>query len=127
MIKTLFDGQATLGNDNPIWTGYPVTRPVGEAAGAEHHARQGAAGGRGQVEPVVHDHDLQDAGDPGPRADHPVGRRTQAGINITLEFLSASDYYGSAPGADYQHDHAVAEPPVRDHRLRVTARSRTSS
>ena len=27
MIKTLFDGRATLGNDNPIWTGYPSHDP----------------------------------------------------------------------------------------------------
>ena len=101
-----------------VLDGLPVARPVGAPADAEHRAREGAARRRGQAEPEVHDHDLQDTGDPGLRADHPVVRSPgrdagQPRVPLGRRLLRRTGRDG------LQHQHAVAEPPGRDHRLRA--------
>jgi peptide/nickel transport system substrate-binding protein len=101
MIKTLFNGRATLGNDNPIWTGYPSHDPSVKQRVQNISLAKAllAAAGKSNLSFTITTYKTQEIPD---LAQIIASAGNQAGMNISLEFLSGSDYYGSAPGADYQ-------------------------
>ncbi len=101
MIKTLFDGRAVLGNDNPIWTGYPSHNPTVKQRVQNITLAKAllAAAGKSNLSFTITTYKTQEIPD---LAQIIQSDANEAGINISLEFLSSADYYGSAPGADYQ-------------------------
>ena len=126
LIKTLFNGHATLGNDSPFWTGFPSHDP------SVHQRTQNialakallAAAGKPNLKFTITTYKTQEI--PDYAADHPVvGQAGRHGREPRVPLGRATT---TAPrGHGLQHEHAVAEPPGGDHRLRRTARSRTCS
>ena len=100
IIQTLFNGHATLGNDSPFWTGFPSHDP------SVHQRVQNiplakallAAAGKSGLKFTITTYRTQEIPD---YAQIIQSSAAQAGMQVNLEFLSAADYYGSPPGADY--------------------------
>jgi peptide/nickel transport system substrate-binding protein len=100
LVSTLFNGHAVVGNDSPFWTGFPSHDP------SVHQRTQNialakallAAAGKSGLKFAVTTYKTQEIPD---YAQIIQSSANQAGMNVSLEFLSAGDYYGAPAGTDY--------------------------
>ena len=117
MIKTLFEGRGVLGNDNPIWTGYPSHDPSVKQRVQNITLAKAllAAAGKSNLSFTITTYKTQEIPD---LAQIIQSDAKEAGLNITLEFLSCCRLLRLGARGRLPDDHAVAEPALRDHRLR---------
>jgi peptide/nickel transport system substrate-binding protein len=100
IVRTLFFGHATLGNDSPFWTGFPSHNP------SVHQRAQNialakallASAGKSGLKFAITTYKTQEIPD---YAQIIQSSAAEAGMQVSLEFLSAGDYYGAPAGTDY--------------------------
>ena len=100
ILQTLFSGHGTVGNDSPFWTGFPSHDP------SVHQRTQNialakallAAAGKPNLKFAITTYRTQEIPD---YAQIIQSSAAQAGMNVSLEFLSSGDYYGAPAGTDY--------------------------
>ena len=93
-------GTRTLGNDSPFWTDFPSHDP------SVHQRTQNialakallAAAGKSGLKFAITTYKTQEIPD---YAQIIQSSAAQAGMQVSLEFLSAGDYYGAPAGTDY--------------------------
>jgi len=100
LVKTLFDGHGVVGNDSPFWTGFPSHDP------SVHQRTQNialakallSAAGKENLKFALTTYRTQEIPD---YAQIIQSSANQAGMQVSLEFLSSGDYYGAPAGTDY--------------------------
>ena len=101
LVKTLFDGRGVVGNDSPFWTGYPSHDPSVKQRTKNIALAKAllAAAGKSGLKFTITTYRTQEIPD---YAQIIQSSAKEAGIDVSLEFLTSGDYYGAPAGTDYQ-------------------------
>lgn len=100
IIKTLFDGHAVVGNDSPFWTGFPSHDPSVKQRTQNIALAKAllAAAGQSNLKFTLTTWRGLEIPD---YAQIIQASAKQAGVDVSLEIMTAGDYYGAPAGTDY--------------------------
>jgi peptide/nickel transport system substrate-binding protein len=101
LLSTLFNGHAVVGNDSPFWSGYPSTdKAVPQRKKNIDQAKALlAAAGKSGLKFTITTYRTQEIPD---YAQIIQSSAKEAGMDVSLEFMTSGDYYGAPAGTDYQ-------------------------